>query len=66
MWASLASAVLNVVLNVSLIPLIGITGAAIATASSLALANMILSTKLYFLSGIHPLTVEYGNYFAKI
>lgn len=59
MWASTASAVLNVVLNVSLIPLVGITGAAVATASSLALANMILSTKLYFLSGVHPLTKNY-------
>lgn len=59
MWASLSSAVLNVVLNVSLIPLIGITGAAMATASSLALANMILSTKLYFLSGVHPFTKNY-------
>ena len=59
MWASVASAVLNVVLNVSLIPLIGMTGAAMATASSLALANMILSTKLYFLSGVHPFTKNY-------
>jgi len=59
MWASLVSAVLNITLNFSLIPLLGITGAAIATASSLALANIILSVKLYFLSGIHPFTKKY-------
>jgi O-antigen/teichoic acid export membrane protein len=59
MGASLASAVLNVVLNVSLIPQIGITGAAIATASSLVLVNVVVSTKLYTLSGIHPFTKNY-------
>lgn len=59
MWASLLSAILNILLNIILIPTMGIIGAAIASASSLGLANIILSIKLYQISRIHPFTKNY-------
>jgi len=59
MWTSLAGAVLNVVLNISLIPLMDISGAAIASGSALALVYLILSIRLYQLSEVHPFTKNY-------
>jgi len=59
MWASLSAAFLNITANMVLIPFLGINGAAIASASALALANIINSTRLYQLSGIHPFSKNY-------
>jgi O-antigen/teichoic acid export membrane protein len=59
MTASLVCVTLNLILNLMLIPPFGIVGAAIATASSLGLSNILLSTKLYLSSGIHPFTKNY-------
>lgn len=59
MWAALLSSILNVLLNIVLIPSMGIAGAAIASASSLGLANIMLSVKLYQITEIHPFTKNY-------
>lgn len=59
MWAALTSAISNILLNLVLIPSMGIAGAAVASAFSLALANILLSVKLYQLSKIHPFTRNY-------
>lgn len=59
MAASLVCVILNLILNLMLIPPFGIMGAAIATASSLGMSNILLSTELYRSSGIHPFTKNY-------
>jgi O-antigen/teichoic acid export membrane protein len=55
----LISGVTNIILNVILIPPLGIVGAAIASASAVAFANVMLSVKLYQFSKIHPLSRNY-------
>jgi O-antigen/teichoic acid export membrane protein len=59
MQTFLISGVINIILNIALIPLLGIVGAAIASASALAIATTMLSVKLYQFSRIHPLTKNY-------
>jgi len=56
MWATLATAVLNVGLNVILIPPFGIVGAAIASVAAMALANLVGYWKLYSLAKAQPLS----------
>jgi O-antigen/teichoic acid export membrane protein len=56
MFASSIAAILNIGLNVLLIPSFGIEGAAIASAGSLILVNIIKSMKLYSISGMQPLS----------
>ena len=55
----LVSEVTNIILNIALIPSLGIIGAAIASAFAVAMANIIISIKLYQFSKIHPLTKNY-------
>ena len=57
------AASLNVLLNILLIPSLGIDGAAIASASALGLTNILRSILLYRLCKIHPFT---GNYLKPI
>ena len=59
MWTSLTGAIMNITLNIFLIPPLGIIGAAIASASSLAMINSLNSTRLYLLFRIHPFTKNY-------
>lgn len=59
MWSVLIAAIVNIILNIVLIPPLGIAGAAIATASALAMRNFLCSAKLYSLSKIHPFTRNY-------
>jgi O-antigen/teichoic acid export membrane protein len=54
MWASLATATINIALNVILIPSLGIVGAATASVASLTLINIIVSVKLYLLCRAQP------------
>lgn len=54
MWDNLAIGVLNAILNVALIPTYGFLGAGIATAISYILLNLLYSTQLYRITGIHP------------
>jgi len=56
MWATLAAAVLNIGLNIVLIPPLGIEGAAIASTVALVAINLIVSWKLYSLGRIQPLS----------
>lgn len=56
MWATLATVIMNVVLNITLIPPLGIVGAAIASVVSITAVNIIRSWKLYSLSRVHPLS----------
>jgi O-antigen/teichoic acid export membrane protein len=59
MWTGLIGAIMNIALNIFLIPPLGIVGAAIASASSLAVINVLKSTWLYLLFRIHPFTKNY-------
>jgi O-antigen/teichoic acid export membrane protein len=56
MWATLATAIMNIILNIALIPPLGIVGAAIASVVSITVVNIIRSLKLYSLSGAQPLS----------
>lgn len=56
MWSTLAGATANIVLNVVLIPPFGIVGAAIASAVSLILFNIIVMVKVYSLCRAQPLS----------
>lgn len=56
MWATLAAAVTNICLNVLLIPILGILGAAIASMITMISINVITSAKLYLISGIHSIS----------
>lgn len=56
MWATLAAATVNIILNIALIPPLGIVGAAIASAASLTLFSIVKSVKLYASYRIHPLS----------
>lgn len=56
MYGSILSASLNVLLNLLLIPRLGIEGAAIASGISFVLQNIIYSLKLFNESGIQPLS----------
>ncbi|MBE8540561.1 oligosaccharide flippase family protein [Geoglobus acetivorans] len=57
--SSSVSAVLNVILNALLIPSYGIEGAAVATAVSYLVANILNSWKLYQKTKIHPFSWNY-------
>ncbi|MDD5312467.1 MAG: flippase [Dehalococcoidia bacterium] len=54
MWAGIISALLNISLCVTLIPIAGPVGAATASAISLAVLNLIISVRLYISTKIQP------------
>lgn len=56
---SSVAAVSNIILNITLIPKFSVEGAAIASLSAYCIANIINSTKLYRLYGVHPFTRNY-------
>lgn len=53
-WNTSANFVLNIGLNILLIPRIGILGAAIATAGSMIFVNSLLLMEVYRFDGTHP------------
>lgn len=55
----LVQTVMNVVLNLILIPQMGIAGAAIASTISLTIANILFSAELYAISKVHPFRKSY-------
>ncbi len=59
MRTSIVAALVNITLNVVLVPRMGMTGAAIATSLSLVLLNILISSKCYFGYRIHPFTRKY-------
>jgi len=56
MWAILAVAIVNVVVNIVLIPSLGVVGAAIASVISLTLFSFIKSIRLYLSYRIQPMS----------
>jgi O-antigen/teichoic acid export membrane protein len=56
MWSVLAGAIINVALNIILIPPLGIVGAAIASVVSLILIDAILTARVYSLCRAQPLS----------
>jgi len=59
------SGVLNVVLNIVLIPIWGLKGAATATASSMIVLNLMLAIWVYKRLGINPVSIIKINLFKK-
>lgn len=59
MWASAISSIVNILLNLILILWFGILGAAVATALSLFVLNIFLSSRCYQRYRIHPFTKKY-------
>jgi len=49
----------NAVLNVLLVPILGIIGAAISTTTSLAAINVLKTAQIFKIHGIHPFTTKY-------
>lgn len=56
MWATLATAILNIVVNIPLIPPMGTVAAAIASAVSPMLVNIIRTARVYSLCQAQPLS----------
>ena len=59
MYTSLIGAALNIVLNMALIPPLGIVGAALASTLSLGAVHALNSVQLYRISTIHPFSKHY-------
>jgi O-antigen/teichoic acid export membrane protein len=55
-WLGLAAAALNVVLNIILIPPLGIVGAAVATLITIAMTNTVAVARLYSSYRVQPLS----------
>jgi O-antigen/teichoic acid export membrane protein len=56
---SVFGVLINITLNIILIPILGLIGAAIASASASLFINIFLSFRLYKFSKIHPLSKNY-------
>ena len=61
MQCFLFSGAMNIALNAFLIPTLGAVGAAIASASSFAVVEVVMTVKVYTTSGIHPFTKTYSR-----
>ena len=59
MWTLVISAIINIILNMVLIPPMGIIGAAIASAFSLIVTKILSLIKLYRFFEVHPFTKNY-------
>lgn len=59
MWSTMVAAIANVILNLVLIPPLGIVGAAIATAVARFASNLFISIRLYSISRMQPFTKNY-------
>jgi O-antigen/teichoic acid export membrane protein len=59
MWGNMLAVGLNIILNILLIPKLGINGAALAFSTGIIITNVFISLKLYRLSKIHPFTKNY-------
>jgi len=55
---SLVKLGLNIGLNIALIPIFGIVGAAIATAATISFMNLLLAAEVYYIKGIHPFSKD--------
>lgn len=59
LYGSLTATAIDIVLNLLLVPRIGISGAAIATASALGVANIMYSSLLWVKHKLHPFESRY-------
>jgi len=59
MWTFAISAVINIILNMGLIPSMSIAGAAVASAFSFAMVKILNTIKLYKMMQIHPYSKNY-------
>ena len=59
MWTFVISAIINIILNMVLIPPMGIIGASIASAFSLIVAKILNMIKLYNFFKVHPFSKNY-------
>ena len=59
LYSNIGMLVLNVILNYFLIPIYGISGAAVATFATVALSNSIRLILVYFMFGIQPYNLSY-------
>ncbi len=59
LYDSIGTLILNIILNFFLIPRYGISGAAVATSTSVVLANLIRLIQVYFIFGIHPYNLSF-------
>jgi O-antigen/teichoic acid export membrane protein len=59
MWSMILTVITNIILNLILIPPLGIVGAAIATTFALTMKNILWAVKLYMFSRIHPFSKNY-------
>jgi O-antigen/teichoic acid export membrane protein len=60
-YVSVVALILGILLNIALIPMFGIAGAAGATSISFIAGNLLLAGLLYRQTGIHPLTRPLGS-----
>jgi O-antigen/teichoic acid export membrane protein len=58
-FGDLGLAILNVVLNIILIPKLGLLGAALATGISIAMLNLLRLIQVYFVLGMQPYSWKY-------
>jgi O-antigen/teichoic acid export membrane protein len=61
MYCSLLSAIMNIILNILLIPKLGVLGASIASATSFILIELLMTIQLNYITGIHPFTKSYSK-----
>lgn len=54
----------NIAISIALVPRIGFVGAAVGSASALAIAGVAALVELYYFRGIHPFTYDLGRVFA--
>lgn len=59
LWGNIVAFILNLGLNLILIPRYGITGAAIASAAAYVCANILWSATLFRMEAIHPFDISY-------
>lgn len=59
MYNTIGISILNIILNLILIPLYGIVGAAIASCSSMVIFNIIMLIEVYVFLKIHPFSPKY-------
>ena len=59
MWTFVISAIINIILNMVLIPPMGIIGASIASALSVIVGKILNTIKLYNFFKVHPFTKNY-------
>ncbi len=65
-WSQVASVAVNLILDIILVPLYGIAGAALASSVALTLSNVLLTIWVYRRSKAHPFTPDYLRLIAMV